>query len=278
MKKTIIGVGGTENQEDEMIFDLYILAAAEVKKPKICFLGTASGDATGYINDFLKRFSRYPCEPTYLGVVSPTVEDMESFLLEQDIIYVGGGNTKSMLALWQEWGIDDILRKAYDKGIVLAGVSAGLVCWFDTCISDAYPGTYTPIPCLGFLKGAVAAHYEMDFKKTEAMRKFMTNWGASLGIGVDNGAAVHFENDGILRAISQKPKSMVMKISPGSTEIEVPMDVVYLDDSGIEKYIMPFIRKAQALELVIEEDEEEMEEFDSIIEEIEECDSQIIGV
>lgn len=91
---------------------------------------------------------------------------MEDFILTKDIIYVGGGNTKNLLALWKEWGLDIILKKAWNQGIVLAGISAGSICWFEAGVTDSYGDRLEPIKCLGFLKGSNCPHYdeEMDQK------------------------------------------------------------------------------------------------------------------
>src|SRR5690606_14662605 len=122
-----------------------ILQSAQKRNPTICFLPTASGDDVGIIHLFMHTFKKYPCVPKYLNILSPNVKHMDDFLLSSDIIYVGGGNTKSMLALWKEWGIDKILKQAYESGIILSGVSAGFVCWFETCITDSIPRTLTPM-------------------------------------------------------------------------------------------------------------------------------------
>ena len=94
-------------------------------------------------------FSRRTCHSS-----NPTPPTLPIFLLQQDVIYVGGGNTKSMLALWREWGVDRILRQAWQQGTVLSGVSAGAICWFEQGLTDSIPGKLTPLGCLGFLPGS----------------------------------------------------------------------------------------------------------------------------
>lgn len=205
MLKTIIGLGGGGFTMDNNHFlDLYILASCAKKKPKICFLPTASGDNAGYSGHFKRVFAQYPCETSVLSVVSPDIEDMETFILSQDILYVGGGNTKSMLALWKEWGLNKILKKAYDAGIILAGVSAGFVCWFEECVTDSLPGKYSQLTCLGMLTGSACPHYNGQGGRPEAYQKMLAASEISEGYAVDDGVALHFENGRLLRTISSR--------------------------------------------------------------------------
>lgn len=112
---------------DNSLLDQYILDASGVDKPRICFLPTAGGDSETYIEKFFSKFSSYNCEPFCLSLFRPQVDDIESFLLSMDIIYVGGGSTKNLLAIWKDWGLLSILKRLYRKGIILSGVSAGYV-------------------------------------------------------------------------------------------------------------------------------------------------------
>ena len=150
MKQIIaLGGGGFSMEPENPLLDLYILEQAQAQRPKICFVGTASGDSAGYIERFYTAYKTLLCEPSHLSLFKLPEGDLEEFVLDKDIIYVGGGNTRSMLALWREWGMDDILRKAYDRGIVLAGLSAGSICWFEQGVTDSVTGHLGPIQGLG---------------------------------------------------------------------------------------------------------------------------------
>src|SRR5262249_22330531 len=141
-------------EPNNLALDQYVVEQAEKERPKVCFLPQASGEARDYILNFYKAFLSLDCRPSWLSLFQPHTSYIESYLMEQDIIYVGGGNTKSMLALWREWKLDAILRKAGDNGTVLAGISAGANCWFECSISDSIPGQWISLPCLGYLKGS----------------------------------------------------------------------------------------------------------------------------
>lgn len=107
-----LGGGGFSMEPDNPLLDLYILKQAKRANPHICFIPTASGDSDNYISRYYHFFNQQECQPSHLSLFEPLTRDFESFILEKDIVYVGGGNTKNLLALWKEWGLDEILRKA----------------------------------------------------------------------------------------------------------------------------------------------------------------------
>ncbi len=132
MRKQIIalGGGGFSDEPDNPLLDEYVLSQSEQDNPKICFIPTASGDAKEYIDAFYQCFDRMACEPSHLSLFAGHTDSMEEFLLTRDILFVGGGNTRNMLVIWKEWGLDALLKKAYEQGIILSGISAGGICWF----------------------------------------------------------------------------------------------------------------------------------------------------
>jgi dipeptidase E len=144
-----MGGGGFSMEPENPLLDVYIMAQARKKTPSVCFFPHATDDAPRYCFNFYKAFSRFDARLSTLSLFTPHTADLESFLLAQDVIYVGGGNTRSMLALWREWGLDRILRKAYEEGVVLAGISAGANCWFEQCSTDSVPGKLSVMDCTG---------------------------------------------------------------------------------------------------------------------------------
>jgi len=132
-----IGGGGFGRSLGSLEIEKYIVSLSKKKRPKICFIPTASGDSSLYKLNFYRAFSKLDCITSHIDFFSRT-ENLEEKVLTQDIIYVGGGNTKSMLAVWKEWNLHEILRNAYEKGIVMCGVSAGAICWFEKGITDSY--------------------------------------------------------------------------------------------------------------------------------------------
>src|SRR5689334_10413715 len=127
----IIAMGGYPEDRGNLLLDKYILAQSSKPRPRVCFVPTASGDSQDYIERYYARYRTFDCEPSHLSVFAGPVGDWRDYLLSNDIILVGGGNTRNMLTLWRDWGIDKMMREAWDAGIVLAGVSAGSICWFE---------------------------------------------------------------------------------------------------------------------------------------------------
>jgi len=155
MKQIIaMGGGGFSMEPDNLLLDRYVLAQVPKETPKICFIPTASGDADNYVERFYTAFRPLSCTPCHLSLFQPDFADLRSYVLEQDILYVGGGNTRNMLILWKEWGLDRILREAYERGAVLTGLSAGSICWFEEGVTDPLNGPLYKLNGLGLLAGS----------------------------------------------------------------------------------------------------------------------------
>src|SRR5687768_16651033 len=133
VKKQILAIGGMAlpPELDNLLLVQYFLAQTRRKKPKVLYIGTATGDSEMGRLRFYAGFSQFDCKPAHLPLFARTPRALESLVLEQDAIFVGGGNTRSMLAVWRDWRLDVYLRAAWDRGVVLGGGSAGSICWFD---------------------------------------------------------------------------------------------------------------------------------------------------
>ena len=208
-----IGGGGFSMEPDNLALDRYILAQAHKSEPRICFLPTASGDADGYILNFYKAFTTLNCLPSFLSLFRLPTADLEGFILEKDILYVGGGNTRSMLALWREWGLDTLLFKAYQAGVILAGLSAGANCWFEDCSTDALPGDLQVLACLGYLKGSFCPHYNSEPERRPSYQGMIRKGLLRKGIAADDGAAAHFIDEKIIQVVSSRPEAKVYRVS-----------------------------------------------------------------
>ena len=208
MKQIIaMGGGGFSMEPDNLLLDQYVLAQAPYEFPKICFLPTASGDQDNYVERFYKAFKTLPCIPSHLSLFEPSFANLEKFVLEQDIIYVGGGNTRNMLVLWKEWGLDSILRKAYEDGIILAGLSAGSICWFEEGLTDPLNAPLNKLNCLGLLKGSNCPHYKEEGKRRPAYHELISNGQMLAGYAVEDGSALHFIDESLHIAVSSRPES-----------------------------------------------------------------------
>jgi peptidase E len=206
-----MGGGGFSMEPDNLALDHFVLRLARRENPSVCFLATASGDAESYINSFYTAFRQLPCRPTHLPLFART-PDLKRALLEQDVIYVGGGNTKSMLAVWREWEIPGLLRRAWEAGSVLAGVSAGAICWFETGVTDSWGSGLYPLPCLGLLPGACCPHYDGEVERRPALHRLIETGPIASALALDDGAAAHFVNGKLANIVSSRPQARAYRV------------------------------------------------------------------
>jgi len=170
MQRILALGGGSFMMEDAPSpIDSYMLSLTGKAKPRVCFVSTPSGDHPEHIDKFYVAFGPELCTPSHLAFFrkpipgSVPLADLESRLLDQDLIFVGGGNTKSALAVWREWHLDEVFRRALTAGVVLSGVSAGAMCWFESGRTDSFWGAgFQPLPCLGLLPGSCGVHYNSE--------------------------------------------------------------------------------------------------------------------
>ena len=216
-KKTIIAIGGGgfTHEPENPLLDQYVLSQSSKENPKICLLPTANSNPELYTTYFEKSFSRFNCQPSSLSLFAPHTADIEDFLLSQDIIYVGGGNTKSMLALWKEWGVDKILRKAWEQNIILAGVSAGAICWFEEGVSASVPGQISFLNGLGFLPGICCPHYDTDLTRKNTVQARIKKDITKTYYLIDDNVLVHFQEGSFVRAISSSSDKKAIIVNNG---------------------------------------------------------------
>ena len=162
-----IGGGGFYRDPENLTLERYILAQTGVAQPRVLFVPTASGEPDHYVASFYAAFLKLHCRPSVLSFFKRT-PDLRSLLLNQDVIFVGGGNTKSMIALWRDWGVPDLLREAWQSGVILTGVSAGAICWFEQGLTDSFSDGLGPLGCLGFLSGSCCPHYDGEPQRRRA--------------------------------------------------------------------------------------------------------------
>ncbi len=226
-KRTIIAIGGAAlpPELDNLLLVDYFLNQTGKRNPKVAFIGAAHGDADAGRLRFYAGFSQFNCRPTHLPLFARTPRDLASFVLEQDAIFVGGGNTRSMLAVWREWELDRHLRAAWERGIVLGGASAGSICWFEQGVTDSVAGPLTAMACLGFLAGANCPHYDSERMRRPTFQRMVARGTIADGIAADDGVALHYQGPRLLRAVSSRPRArayLVRKLRDLAVETRVP--------------------------------------------------------
>ena len=206
-----IGGGGFGANPGQGIIEEYILKQTKKKKPNICFIPTATGDNEAYKVNYYATFSKLQCNPTHLDFFKRT-PDLNELISTQDAIFVGGGNTKSMLAVWKEWRLDKLLKKAYKQGTVMSGVSAGAICWFENGITDSWATDLKIMPCMNFIKGTCCPHYDEEPQRKPAVKKLILANKVKNIFAVDGGVALHIKNE-------KNFKSVVFRKDKNSYEV-----------------------------------------------------------
>jgi peptidase E len=198
-----IGGGGFYRDSENLELEKYIIRQSGSENARIAFLPTASGEPDHYVSSFYAAFLKLNCRPSVLTFFKRT-PDLRSFLLSQDIIYVGGGNTKSLLAVWHDWGMPEILREAWQSGIVLTGVSAGAICWFEQGLTDSFSDGLRPLACLGILPGSCCPHYDGEAQRRPSYHRLIASGEISSGVAIEDWTGVHFKGTEIHKVISSK--------------------------------------------------------------------------
>ncbi|MCX6117536.1 MAG: Type 1 glutamine amidotransferase-like domain-containing protein [Proteobacteria bacterium] len=231
IKKQIValGGGGFSMEPENPLLDLYVLGLASKKTPKVCFIPTASADSSEYTVNFYRSYSQFDCQTTHLSLFKPPTADIESFVMDQDVFVVGGGNTKNLIALWREWKLDQFLFKAYNAGKILSGISAGALCWFESGITDSIPGDLTPLNCLGFISGSHSPHYDGEEKRRPRYHYWIEQKKIPGGIAADDGAALHFIDGKLHKVVSSRKKAKGYKVElEGKKIVETILPTTFL--------------------------------------------------
>ncbi len=223
--------GGGFSVGESLAVDRYVLRQARGERPRVAFVGTASGDADSYLVRYYAAFSGLACETTHLPFFRRT-PDLRSFVLEQDVIYVGGGNTKSMLAVWREWGLPEILREAWESGTLLAGISAGAMCWFEQGVTDSAGDTLGPMDCLGFLPGSCCPHYDGESERRPSYHGLVAERRIAPGIAIDDAGAVHFVGRELEQVVCAKRGATAYRLECVDGQVsETPLPSELLDQT-----------------------------------------------
>jgi peptidase E len=223
-RRTVVtmGGGGFLMEPSNLALDAYVLGLTGKPRPRVSFVGTASGDARLNLLEFYKAFVKLACTPTHLPLFQRDGNDLRAAILSQDVIYVGGGNTANLLAVWRVHGVDVILREAWERGIVLAGVSAGSICWFESGTTDSFGPVLQPIRgCLGFLPGSNAPHYDGEAQRRPLFQRLIGSGELPDGWACDDGAAIRWDGTTPAELVTSRPNAKVYRVRrEGSGAVE----------------------------------------------------------
>jgi dipeptidase E len=213
-------------------FRRYMLSLTGKAEPRVCLLATAEGDLSSRIVEWYELMGELPCRPYHLRLFdTPSrVKDFEKYLLSMDAIYVGGGNTLNMLAVWKAHKIDAVLRRAWEAGVLLSGESAGMICWYEQGVTDSRPDQLTAMECLGWLKGSACPHFSSPMRRT-AYHRLLASGEVKNGIGCDNSAALLYEGERLVKVVSSRERVGAYAVTLESGKAaEKPFEVELLAD------------------------------------------------
>lgn len=206
------GGGGFAMEPDNPLLDDYVLSLVPRRRPRVCLLATASGDSPAWIDRFYERFDDGRADASHLGLFSRGVDDLHAFLAEQDVVYVGGGNTVNLLAVWRAQGLAELLPRLLAAGTLFCGVSAGALCWFERGITDSYGPGLNPLENgLGLLPGSFCPHYDSDPRRPDAFSRYVASAGQA-GVAADDGVALHYVDGRLTRVVSSRPHASAWRV------------------------------------------------------------------
>ena len=200
-------MGGVQLVPDTTDWPLlqFLLDLSGRERPRICMLATAGGESPSGLASYYATFARRS-EPTHLDLFGRTVADVEGFLLEQDVIFVAGGNTANMLAIWRLHGVDKALKAAWEAGVVLAGWSAGANCWFESSVTDSFGPNLDPLKDgLKLLDGSFCPHYDSESLRRPRYEELVGTGSLPDGFAADDGVGLLFEGRRLVEAVASLP-------------------------------------------------------------------------
>jgi len=209
-------------EPENPLLDRFVLSLARSARPRVCFVPTASGDSEAYVASFYRAFSALDCRPTDLQLFARTVSDLRAFVLEQDVVYVGGGSTANLLAVWRTHGLDRVLAEAWGEGVVLCGISAGMNCWFSGSVTDSFDiARLAPLKDgLGLLAGSACPHYDGEGQRRPAFRELVAAGELADGWAADDGAALVFAGEELEETVGSRPDAGAYRVERAPTGVE----------------------------------------------------------
>ena len=227
-----MGGGGFQMEPANPLLDDEVLRLARERSgratPRICLIPTATADDPSLIEAFLGLFAPPRAEPSVLSLFRRTDDDLAGLVLGQDAVYVTGGNTANLVALWRLHGLDRVLRSAWNRGVVLAGMSAGAICWFESCTTDSFGPTLRPLhDGLGILDGTFIPHYHGEAQRRPLTLRLVGDGTLPAGYAVDDGAALVFHDRELVAAIASDGAAGAWRVEPDGEgrAIEIGLEV-----------------------------------------------------
>jgi len=215
--RQIVALGGSVAVGGPL--ESFLLELTGKRRPRVTFVPTAVGDDPGSIVLFYERFTARRCDPRHVGLFGVPGADIRGRLLDSDLIWVSGGNTANMLAVWRVHGVDHSLREAWEAGVVLTGWSAGGICWFEDALTDSFGPQLRPLDDgLGFLAGSFCPHFDVEPQRRPLFLDLVGQGVLPPGVAVDDDAALVYEGTELREAVAQRPGALGYRVGPAGEE------------------------------------------------------------
>ena len=225
----IVAIGGGSFRTDPgNALDDWLLALTGKARPRVLFVPTAGGDPEATIEAFRRSFLERRSTPSVLRLFQREHEDLAPLVLDQDLVFVGGGNTANQLAIWRVHGVDTLLRRAWEQGTVMAGVSAGALCWFDEGVTDSFhPTVLKPLhDLLGILEGSFCPHYDSEENRRPLYRRLVAEGTLAPGYAADDGVGLHFRGTEFAEAVAFRTGAAAWRVEPAGADPATGADAI----------------------------------------------------
>lgn len=207
----IVACGGQLLGPEPALRD-YVLGLVEAREPRICLLPTATGDSPDVVARFEESLAGRGTL-SHVALFRRTIADVRAHLLAQDLIVVSGGNTASMLAIWRVHGVDAALREAWEAGILLAGSSAGALCWFEGGVTDSFGPELAPLhDGLGLLPGTFCPHYDSEPGRRPVYTRLVAGGELTPGYAADDLVGFSFAGSTLTEVVAGRPGAQGLRV------------------------------------------------------------------
>lgn len=211
-----MAIGGGSMLEPSSRIERHVLGLAGSERPRVCFLATAVGDHAERVLGFYQAFAESGCELTHVELFGRPERPADR-IRRQDVVYVSGGNTANLLALWRVHGIDEAVREVWERGGVLAGWSAGANCWFEDSVTDSFGPLRALEDGLGLLPGSFCPHYDGEVLRRPTYRRLVKD-GMAPGVAADDDAAFVFAGAELKEIVSQREGARGYRVTADGEE------------------------------------------------------------
>ena len=210
------------------VFDLAFELAGAPEQPRLCYLGTATGDDPVRVAGVYGAFAGSGVQVSHLSLFPmPTVPDLRAHLLAQDVVWVGGGSVANLLAVWRVHGLDEVFREVWEAGVVLGGVSAGSLCWHVGGTTDSYGPDLRPVTNgLGLIPTSNGVHYDSEEQRRPLYHRLVADGTLPGGHATDDGVGLVYRGTQLVEAVADRPDKAAYRVErgPDGTAVETRID------------------------------------------------------